>query len=212
MPISLVVADDHPLILDGLRSLFRQEADFDVVAECSNGAQALEAARRHAPDLLVLDLRMKDGDGLDVLRSIAKEALPTRVVVLTAALDEDQVVEAIRLGAKGIVLKEMAPRLLVQCIREVHAGGEWLDIAPVGRALGQLLSREANEQALNLTDREREVIRFVSRGLQNKDIASRLGISEGTVKIHVHHIYAKLGLSNRVALAVFARDKGIIGP
>ncbi len=211
MPISLVVADDHPLILDGLRSLFRQEADFDVVAECSNGAQALEAASRHEPDVLVLDLRMKDVNGLDVLRSIAKEALPTRVVVLTAALDEDQVVEAIRLGAKGIVLKEMAPRLLVQCIREVHAGGEWLDIAPVGRALSHLLSREASEQALNLTDREREVIRFVSKGLQNKDIASELGISEGTVKIHVHHIYAKLGLSNRVELAVYARDKGIIG-
>src|SRR5215470_14138040 len=170
MPISLVLVDDHPLILDGLRSLFRQEADFDVVAECSNGAQALEAARRRQPDVLVL----------------------------TAALDEEQVVEAIRLGAKGIVLKEMAPRLLVQCIREVHAGGEWLDIAPVGRALGQLLSREASEQALNLTDRELEVIRFVSKGLQNKDIASELGISEGTVKIHVHHIYAKLGLSNRV--------------
>ena len=211
MPISLVVVDDHPLILDGLRSLFRQEADFAVVAECSNGTQALEAARRHAPDVLVLDLRMKDVNGLDVLRSIAKEALPTRVVVLTAALDEDQVVEAIRLGAKGIVLKEMAPRLLVQCIREVHAGGEWLDTAPVGRALGHLLAREANEQALNLTDREREVVRFVSKGLQNKDIASELGISEGTVKIHVHHIYAKLGLSNRVELAVFARDKGIIG-
>jgi two-component system, NarL family, nitrate/nitrite response regulator NarL len=211
MPISLVVADDHPLILDGLRSLFRQEADFHVAAECSNGTQALEAVRRHAPDVLVLDLRMKDMSGLDVLRSIAEEALPTRVVVLTAALDEDQVVEAIRLGGKGIVLKEMAPRLLVQCIRAVHAGGEWLDIAPVGRALGQLLSREANERALNLTDREREVIRFVSKGLPNKDIASELGISEGTVKIHVHHIYAKLGLSNRVELAVYARDKGIIG-
>lgn len=211
MPISLVVADDHPLILDGLRSLFRQEADFAVVAECGNGTQALEAARHHEPDVLVLDLRMKDMNGLDVLRSIAEEAVPTRVVVLTAALDEDQVVEAIRLGAKGIVLKEMAPRLLVQCIRAVHAGGEWLDIAPVGRALDQLLSREANEQALNLTDREREVIRFVSKGLQNKEIASELGISEGTVKIHVHHIYAKLGLSNRVELTVYARDKGIIG-
>jgi len=212
MPISLILVDDHPLILDGLRSLFRQEADFDVVAECSNGAQALEAARRRQPDVLVLDLRMKEVDGLEVLRSIAEEALPTRVVVLTAALDEEQVIEAIRLGAKGIVLKEMAPRLLVQCIREVHAGGEWLDIAPVGRALGQLLSREASEQALNLTDREREVIRFVSKGLQNKDIASKLGISEGTVKIHVHHIYAKLGLSNRVELAVYAREKRIVGP
>jgi DNA-binding NarL/FixJ family response regulator len=211
MPISLVVADDHPLILDGLRSLFRQEADFDVLVECSNGAQALEAARRHQPDVLVLDLRMKEVDGLAVLRSIAEEALPTRVVVLTAALDEEQVVEAIRLGAKGIVLKEMAPRLLVQCIRKVHAGGEWLDIAPVGRALGELLSREANEQALNLTDRELEVIRFVSKGLQNKAIALELGISEGTVKIHVHHIYAKLGLSNRVELAVYSRHKGISG-
>ena len=212
MPISLILVDDHPLILDGLRSLFRQEADFDVVAECSNGAQALEAARRRQPDVLVLDLRMKEVDGLAVLRSIANEALPTRVVVLTAALDKEQVVEAIRLGAKGIILKEMGPRLLVQCIREVHAGGEWLDIAPVGRALGELLSREANEQALNLTDRELEVIRFVSKGLQNKDIASELGISEGTVKIHVHHIYAKLGLSNRVELAVYAREKRIVGP
>jgi DNA-binding NarL/FixJ family response regulator len=211
MPISLVVADDHPLILDGLRSLFRREADFDVVAECINGAQALEAARCHKADVLVLDLRMNEVDGLEVLRSIAEEALPTRVVVLTAALDEEQVVEAIRLGAKGIILKEMAPRLLVQCIREVHAGGEWLDIAPVGRALGRLLSREANEQPLNLTDRELEVLRFLSKGLQNKDIASALGISEGTVKLHVHHIYAKLGLGNRIDLAVYARNKGISG-
>jgi len=210
MPISLILVDDHPLILDGLRSLFRQEADFDVVAECSNGAQALEAARRRQPDVLVLDLRMKEVDGLEVLRSIANEALPMRIVVLTAALDEEQVVEAIRLGAKGIVLKEMAPRLLVQCIREVHAGGEWLDIAPVGRALGQLLSREASEQALNLTDRELEVIRFVSKGLQNKDIASELGISEGTVKTHVISIHEKLGVTGRTESVVTAIKRGIL--
>ena len=211
MPISLVVVDDHPLILDGLQSLFRQEADFRVLAQCSNGAQALDAVKYHKPDILVLDLRMKGLHGLEVLRAMAEEAMPTRVVVLTAALDEDQVVEAIRLGAKGIVLKEMAPRLLVQCIREVHAGAEWLDNAPVGQAPGRPLSVEANERETGLTDRERDVIRFLSQGLQNKDIASELGISEGTVKIHVHHIYAKLGLSNRVELAVYAREKGIIG-
>jgi two-component system, NarL family, nitrate/nitrite response regulator NarL len=211
MPISLVVVDDHRLILDGLQSLFRQEADFRVLAECSNGAQALDAVKCHKPDILVLDLRMKDVHGLEVLRAMAGEGMPTRVVVLTAALDEDQVVEAIRLGAKGIVLKEMAPRLLVQCIREVHAGAEWLDDAPVDRALGRLPPKEAGEQGLGLTEREMDVVRFVSKGLQNKDIASELGISEGTVKAHVHHIYAKLGLSNRVELAVYAREKGIIG-
>ena len=211
MPISLVVADDHPLILDGLQSLFRRETDFRVLAQCSDGAQALDAVKHHKPDILLLDLRMKDSDGLSVLRAITEEAMPTRVVVLTAGLDEDQVVEAIRLGAKAIVLKEMAPRVLVQCIREVRAGAEWQDNAQFGPARGRLSSPETDEREPGLTERERDVIRFVSKGLQNKDIAAELGITEGTVKIHVHRIYAKLGLSNRVELAVYARGKGIIG-
>src|SRR2546425_625476 len=126
MAIKLELADDRPLVLDGLEQLFSAEQDIKVVARCLDGEAALAAVRKHRPDVVVLDLRMPVKDGLEVLRQIRLEKLPTRVVILTAALDEDDVVEAIRLGAPGVVLKEMAPHFLVQCIRKVHAGEQWL--------------------------------------------------------------------------------------
>ena len=123
MAIRLVLADDHPLVLDGLESLFRLEEDIQAVARCRDGEETLGAVREHRPDILILDIRMPKLDGLDLIRAMRRERLPTRVVILTAALDEEEVLEAIRLGVKGVVLKEMAPRLLVQCVRKVHAGG-----------------------------------------------------------------------------------------
>ena len=122
MPITLVLADDHPLILDGIENLFQLEKDFKLVARCVDGEEALRAVRVHRPDVLVLDIRMPVRDGLSVLREMKKEKLPTRAVLLTAALDEDELAEAVRLGVRGLVLKELAPKLLVQCIRQVHAG------------------------------------------------------------------------------------------
>jgi DNA-binding NarL/FixJ family response regulator len=212
MAIRIVIADDHPIVLDGLEQLFRLEDELEIVARCSNGVEALEAVLRERPDILILDLRMPHRSGLGVLRELKEKAPDTRVVVLTAALDEDEVVEAIRLGVKGVVLKEMAPRLLVQCVRKVHDGGQWLEKDSIGRALEKMLNRPGSVPAGagTLTPREVDVVRLVAAGLRNKEIAERLQISEGTVKIHLHSIYEKLQIGGRVELSGFARDRGIV--
>lgn len=212
MPIRIVIADDHPIVLDGLEQLFRLEEEFEIVARCTNGLQALEAVEQHRPDILILDLRMPQRSGLGVLRELKEKGTETRVVVLTAALDEDEVVDAIRLGVKGVVLKEMAPRLLVQCVRKVHEGGQWLEKDSIGKALEKMLNRpgSAPSGAGSLTPREVDVVRLVAEGMRNKEIADRLQISEGTVKIHLHSIYEKLQIGGRVELSVYARDRGIV--
>jgi DNA-binding NarL/FixJ family response regulator len=212
MPIRIVIADDHPIVLDGLEQLFRLEKEFEIVARCTNGQQALDAVDAHRPDILILDLRMPQRSGLGVLRELKQRDFDTRVVVLTAALDEDEVVDAIRLGVKGVVLKEMAPRLLVQCVRKVYEGGQWLEKDSIGKALEKMLNRPGglSAGAGSLTPREVDVVRLVAEGLRNKEIADRLQISEGTVKIHLHSIYEKLNIGGRVELSVFARDRGIV--
>jgi DNA-binding NarL/FixJ family response regulator len=212
MPISLVLADDHPIVLEGLATLFRTEPDFQVLAACANGEETLRALREHRPDVLILDLHMPRKDGLAVMREMQRERLPTQVVILTASLDEDEVLEAIRLGARGVVLKEMALRLLVQCVHKVYEGEEWVEKHMAGRALEKMLKREAGarEMAAILTPREIEIVRMVAGGLRNKEIAQKLFISEGTVKIHLHNIYEKLGVDGRLALVVYAQDKGLV--
>jgi DNA-binding NarL/FixJ family response regulator len=210
--ISLVLADDHPIVLEGLVQLFRLEPDFRVVARCTNGDETLAAVRRHRPDILVLDVRMPGKDGLAILGEITREGLPTRVVLLTAALDENGVVEAVRLGAWGLVLKEMAPETLVRCVREVHGGERWLDNRSVVRALERIARREAGAARVAgvVTPRELEIIRMIAGGLRNKEIAARLSISEGTVKIHLHNIYEKLQLDGRLALLLYAREHALV--
>src|SRR2546422_1247506 len=143
MTIRLVVADDHPIVLDGLQSLFQLEGDFDVVARCVNGEEALAAVQEHRPDILILDIHMPRKNGLEVLSALHQQMLPTRVVLLAATIDEDEVLEALRLGVRGIVLKELAPQLLVQCVRRVQAGEQWLEKQLSGRALDTLLRRGA---------------------------------------------------------------------
>ncbi len=214
MPIRLVLADDHPIVLDGLEQLFRLERDFLVVARCRDGEETLRALRSYRPDILVLDIRMpplrRSPGAADASQ---EESLPTRVVLLTAALEEEQLVEALQLGVGGVVLKEMAPRLLVDAVREVHAGGRWLDKGSANRALGRACSgatAESREAAPSLTPRELEIVRMVARGLRNRAIAEQLFISEGTVKIHLHNIYQKLEVNGRLELAVYARGKGLI--
>ena len=211
MPITLVLADDHPIFLDGLEDIFRREPDFQVLARCLEGQAALGAVRQLKPDVLILDLRMPKMDGLGVLREMQKEKLSTRVVVLTAAPDEDEVLEAIRLGVYGVVLKEMAPRLLVQCIQKVAAGEQWLEKHSVRLALEKLLKRETSTRQIAkiLTPREIEIVRMVADGLQNKVIAEHLYVSEGTIKVHLHNIYEKLKVNSRLQLARYARDEGL---
>jgi DNA-binding NarL/FixJ family response regulator len=212
VPIRLVLADDHPIVLDGLENLFRLEVDFQVVARCVNGEESIAAVRRHRPDVLILDLHMPRKDGITVVRQLVAETLPTKVVLLAAVLEDDEVLEALRLGVRGMVLKELAPRMLVQCVRKVHAGEQWLEMHAFSRALDTLLRREAGEReaADVLTPREIEMVRMVASGLRNRELSERLAISEGTVKIHLHHIYRKLKVDNRVELILYAQSKKLV--
>jgi Response regulator containing a CheY-like receiver domain and an HTH DNA-binding domain len=212
MTIRLVFADDHPIVLDGLADLFRSQKDCQVVARCTSGTETLDAVRTHQPDLLILDVRMPGMSGIDVLRQMRKEKLDTKVVLLTANLDEEEVLEAVRLGVKGVVLKEMAPRLLIQCVRKVHEGGQWIEKTSIAKALDRMLRREAaiTEVSMILSPRESEIVRLVAKGLRNKEIGEVLSISEGTVKIHLHNIYQKLDINGRIELSDYARNKGLV--
>ena len=209
-PIRLVVVDDHPIVLEGLERLFRREGDLEIVARCVNGREALEAVRHHRPDIVLLDLRLPGGHGLDVLDAIRREGLPTRAVLLAGSINEDELVDALQLGARGIVLKEMAPELLIRCIRTVHAGGRWLESDFLGRALESILEREgvARPGRLALSAREMEIVRLAATGHHNREIAETLHITEGTVKVHLHNIYEKLHIEGRVELTLYARDHG----
>jgi DNA-binding NarL/FixJ family response regulator len=211
MTIRLVLADDHPLVIKGLELLFATEPDFAVLAYCADGEQALQAVRQLTPDILVLDLRLPGQDGLAVLRELRRENQPVKVVILTGELSEEEALEAIRLGVRGVVLKEMAPQLLLQCLRKVQAGEAWLEKRSFGRALDRMLEREAGMRQVAglLTPREIELVRLVAKGLDNRRIADALYISEGTVKVHLHHVFAKLGIRNRLALTLYAQEKGI---
>ena len=209
--IRLVLADDHRIILEGLEQLFGREDDFEVVATATNGEDAIAAVRTHKPDVLVLDIQMPRGDGLSVLRQVHGEKLPTRVVLLTASLDEDGVLEAMQAGVSGLVLKESAAVMLVQTVRRVHRGERALEPSLVSRALDRLAQREEAKKIVEvLSKRETEVVRMVAAGLRNKEIAEKLSIGEGTVKSHLHSIYEKLGVHGRVELTMYAFARGIV--
>jgi DNA-binding NarL/FixJ family response regulator len=212
MSIRLVLADYHCLFLDGLELLLRREPDFEVLACCHDGFQALHAVRQLCPDILILDLYMPGKDGIEILREIHQAAIPTRVVLLTATLDEDDLLEVMRRGVGGVVLKEMTAPLLIQCIRKVYAGDQWLERRSISRAMEKMLRREAGtrEVAQMLTPRELEIVRLVASGLRNKEIADKLAISEGTVKMHLHRSYEKLQVDSRVTLLRYAQVKGLV--
>lgn len=212
MPIRLVLADDHPVVLAGLEQLFSLERDFRVVARCVSGDETLEAVRANRPDILILDIRMPGKDGLEVLRELKGDPSATPVIILTVGLDEKDLLEAMRLGVRGVILKEMAPHVLVDCVRRVHAGEVCIEPASVRSALEAMERREAEarQAAAALTPRELEIVRMVGRGLRNKEIAETLSITEGTVKIHLHHVYEKLHLDGRLALLAYAQRKGLV--
>jgi two-component system, NarL family, nitrate/nitrite response regulator NarL len=210
--IRIVLADDHPIVLDGLEQLFKLEPEFEVVSRAMTAEAAVRAVEEHRPDVLVLDLAMPGNDGIWALRQLASLTLPTRMVLLTAHVDEARLLEAVRLGVSGVVLKEMAPRLLVECVRKVHAGEKWIEKHSVARAMDRMLQRESELERLSrlLTPRELETVRLVNEGLRNKEIAERLSITEGTVKIHLHNIYEKLEVTGRAQLLLYATRHGLV--
>jgi DNA-binding NarL/FixJ family response regulator len=209
--IRLVLVDDHPMIVRGLQALFAAEPNFEVAAACLTSAEGLAAVSTHQPDIVLLDIRMPNLDGFGMLRQMNGDPTSPRVVLLTAEIDERATLEALRLGVQGIVLKDMPSELLLECLRKVHAGEHWVEQRSVGRALAGFVQREAALREISrvLTAREIEVVRMVAGGLRSAGIASKLHVSEGTVKTHLHRIYEKLGVEGRVQLILLAREKGI---
>jgi len=210
--VRVALADDHVIVLDGLEQLFKLEPEFEVVARSTTADAAVKALQEYKPDVLVLDLAMPGHDGLWVLQRVNELGLQTRTVLLTAHVDEEKLLEAIRLGVSGVVLKEMAPALLMECVRKVHAGEKWLEKQSVARAMDRMLKRESDLDRLSnlLTPREIEIVRLAAEGLRNKEISERLSITEGTVKIHLHNIYEKLGVDGRLELVLCAQEKGLV--
>jgi DNA-binding NarL/FixJ family response regulator len=212
MTTTLVLADDHPIILEGLEKLFLRDKDFKVLATCTNGEDAIAAVRKHQPDVLVLDVRMPGGDGLSVLKRVHEERLTTRVILLTASMNDDEVLQAMEQGVWGLVLKESAAVSLVDSVRKVSRGERALDQSLIVRALDRALERQSGikEAAEILSRRETEIVKMVAAGLRNKEIAAKLFIGEGTVKTHLHAIYRKLNVHGRVELTLYAQERGLV--
>lgn len=208
--IRVLIADDHALFRDGLRKLLESEGSFEVVGEAADGEMLLDLIRRTEADVLLLDLAMPRQDGMDVLRELAASQVPVRTLLLTATINKDQVVRALKLGAYGVVMKDSTSQRLFDSIRCVMSGKYWVgreSVSDLVRALRTLSTSENGSQKpreFGLTPREMEVITLVVAGYSNPDIASRCSISEQTVKHHISNIFDKLGVSNRLELALFA--------
>ena len=203
---TILLADDHPLILRSLADLIGGYPEYALVASVADGEAALDAIRTHAPDLAILDVNMPKLSGIDLLRVVARDNLKTRIVFLTAELASEQVLDALAADVQGIVLKESAPETLIDCLAAVRAGSKWLPEDLVKAAL-ESETRKRESEALfdrTLTPREGEIVRLAATGLVNKSIGRKLGVSEGTVKLHLHNIYRKLGVTNRTELAGLA--------
>ena len=209
MPIRVLLVDDHPIVLHGLRQLFERHRDFEVVGCCADAACAIDAVAREGPDVMVLDLRMPGRSGLEVLRELSGKHEGCRRVLLTAAIRDHEVTEAVALGVTGLVMKESSPDLLLDCVRSVHNGTPWIerDAASAGPR-PPLGSPASGTDAL--TPRELEIVRMVAQGLRNKAIGERLSISEGTVKVHLHNIYEKLGVDGRLELVLCAQQRRLL--
>jgi two-component system, NarL family, nitrate/nitrite response regulator NarL len=215
--VRIVLADDHPIVLQGLEHLFGRQDGFEVVAACHDAASALDAVTRLRPDIVVLDLRMpgltgRENGGIDLLEALARECPDCKRIVLTAAITDEEVVDVLQHGASGLILKESPPDQLVECVRRVYAGEQWLDQNSVTRALRDVLSRNTmrGEASKTLTAREVEIVKMVGQGLRNRAIGDRLKISEATVKVHLYNIYQKLEVEGRVELVLLAQQKGLI--
>jgi DNA-binding NarL/FixJ family response regulator len=211
--IRLLIADDHPIVRDGLKKLLLLEDDFDVIGEAADGREVLEKVRDLDPDVLLLDLRMPKLDGLSTLQALQQVNKRTLVIILTASEDKNEFVKAMKLGCSGIVLKQTAPEMIVKSIRKVNSGEIWLDshtTAAVMRQFstgleGSLLVGERSP----LSSREREIVAFVAQGYKNKEMAEKMFISKQTVKNHLHNIFEKVGVSDRLELALYAIHKGM---
>ncbi|MGE0406908.1 MAG: response regulator [Candidatus Korobacteraceae bacterium] len=213
--IRILIADDHPIFRDGLRRLLESEPDFKVVAEASDGAEAVALATQHPPDILLLDLAMPRSPGMEALRELADSKSPVHIILLTAAIERAQMVEALQLGARGIVLKESATEVLFRCIHAVMGGRHWVGRDVVDDLqqllLKDLVSLPPARNNYGLTPRELDIVTAIVQGQSNKEIASSFGIREDTVKHHLTSIFGKVGVGTRLELALFALERNLVG-
>jgi DNA-binding NarL/FixJ family response regulator len=203
--IRVLLADDHGLVRDGLRRLLASVPDIEVVAAAPDGSEAIRLAREHRPDVILMDLRMPGMDGSEATRRLLEDDPATQVVILTSFSERDEILSALDAGAIGYLLKDAEPDELIRGVRAAAHGES--PLAP--KAARELLGSRGPSAAPALTDREREVLRLVTRGLPNKLIARELGISEKTVKAHLTTVFQRIGVSDRVQAAMWARDHHI---
>ena len=206
--IRILLADDHPIVRDGLRAVLSTQADFAVVGEAESGTQALAQIAALAPDILLLDLEMPNGDGVVTLQALAGINTTVRVIIFTAFDTDDRIVEAVRAGAKGYLLKGAPRAELFTAIRVVHSGGSLLQPVIASKLIGRLTQAPALVEPL--TAREQEVLTLIAQGLPNKEIAARLVITERTVKFHASAIMSKLGATNRTEAVALARQQNLL--
>jgi DNA-binding NarL/FixJ family response regulator len=217
-PIRLVIADDHPVIRDGLKRLLRLESDFEIVGEACDGLEVLEKVYELDPDILLLDLRMPKLHGLSAMRALRQSGARTRIIVLTASDDKKEFVQAMKLGCSGVVRKQSSPDLIAKSIRQVHSGEIWLDADTTAAVLRQFSKPPAENETRPgrrdrergaLSVREREIAALVAEGLKNREIAERMFISEQTVKNHLHSIFEKLSVVDRLELTLHLVHQGL---
>lgn len=213
--VKILIADDHPIFRDGLRRLLEAEEGFKVVAEACDGVEAVDFVRRFQPEILLLDLAMPRRPGLEALRELNHESAQVRVILLTAAAEREQIVEALQLGARGVVLKDCGTEILMKSIRAVLGGEYWVGREPVSNLLQYLRSlmesstKLSRQKRFGLTPRELDIVSTVVAGYANREIAEHFKISEDTVKHHLSNIFDKTGVSTRLELALFAVNQSL---
>ena len=213
--ISILIADDHPIFRNGLRGLIENEPGMTLVGEAADGEQALQLVRKLKPNVLLLDFSMPKLGGLDVLRHLVQDRLPTQCILLTAGIDDAQITDALRLNARGVVLKDTATQLLIKSIRCVVAGEFWVGRGNVhglvqALQLAHAVPPEDPVKKFGLTPRELDVVAAIVNGYSNKEIANKFSISEQTVKHHLGSIFDKVGVSNRLELALFSVNNQLV--
>jgi two-component system, NarL family, nitrate/nitrite response regulator NarL len=214
--IQILIADDHPIFRDGLRRLLESESNLQVVGEAADGRQAIDLVHKTKPDILLLDVAMPNLPGLEALRELSDAKDPVKVIILTASIERQQMLIALQLGARGIVLKESATQVLMKGIETVHGGGYWVGKASVPDLKELVLQdmpaveTQPSGEKWGLTKREMQMVAAIVEGSSNRDMAQKFGVREDTVKHHLTSIFSKLGVATRLELALFALEHKMV--